>query len=247
MRTTAQNEKPGLSLRLETPSGVWRQIDPLEHEVGAGDEKCPFVGEPVRSYLKMGRSGVRHRDCAFDVKLTLPTVIEQAEGCVAALLDLGNDEPRADRVNRPGGHVDDVVRRHGLPYDKIRDRAVVHGLAQLLLSQPPIEAQGDLGSRSRAEDVPGFGLAVRQSHRLRIRVVWMNLDGKWLAREQQLEQERRTLRPACRAARTRFHRSRCRYCPPCSRAVGRRHPTASAAPACAQVRSPWCSIYGASF
>ena len=131
--TAAQDEKPGLSFRLQAPSGVWRQIDPLEHEVGAGDEKRPFVGEPVRSHPKMGRSGVCHRDCAFDVKLTLAAVIEQAERCVAALLDLCDDEPGADRVNRSGGHENDVVRQHGLPHDKIRDRAVVHGLAQLLL------------------------------------------------------------------------------------------------------------------
>ena len=43
----AQNEKPGFSLSLQTPSGVLRQIDPLEHEVGIGDEKRPFVREPV--------------------------------------------------------------------------------------------------------------------------------------------------------------------------------------------------------
>ena len=81
---TAQNEKPGLSFRLETPTGVWRQIDALEREVGAGDEKCALVGEPVRTYLKMCGSRFCHRDCPFDVKLTLPAVIEKAEGCVAA-------------------------------------------------------------------------------------------------------------------------------------------------------------------
>ena len=98
----AQNEKPGFSFRLQRPSGVWCQIDPLEHEVGAGDEKRSFVGEPVRTRPKTGRAGVCDRDCAFDVQLTLATVIEQPERCVAALLDLGNDEPRADRVNRTG-------------------------------------------------------------------------------------------------------------------------------------------------
>ena len=123
-----ENEKPGLSFRFQAPSGVWRQIDPFEHEVGIGDEQRSFVGEPVRPHLKLGRSGVRHRDRAFDVKLTLPAVIEQAERRVAALLDLCDDEARADRVNRSGGHGNDVARRHGPPHDKIRDRAVVDGL-----------------------------------------------------------------------------------------------------------------------
>jgi hypothetical protein len=55
-----------------------------------------------------------------------------------------------------------------------------------------LQAEGDLGSRGRTEDVPGFGLAVGEPHRLCIGIVWMDLDGKWLAREQQLEQERWT-------------------------------------------------------
>ena len=170
--------------------GVWRQLDPLEHEVGSGDEQRPLVAEPVRSHPCAGRAGVRHRDRAIDVKLALAAVIEQAERCVAALLDLGNDKPGADRVDRSGGHGDGVVRNHGPPHDKIRDRAVVHGLAQLLAREPPIEADGDLGSGRGAEDIPGFGLAVRQPHRLRIGIVGMDLDGQRLAREQQLEQER---------------------------------------------------------
>src|SRR5260370_770023 len=50
------------------------------------------------------------------------------------------------------------------------------------------QAQGDLGFRSSAQDVPGFGLAVLQSDRLRIRIVRVNLNRERLAREQQLEQ-----------------------------------------------------------
>ena len=180
------------------------------------------------------------------MKLALPAVIEQTERCVAALLDLGNDEPRADRVDRSGRHEDDVVRRHGLPHDKIRDRAVVDGLAQLLLSEPPIEAEGDLGSRSGTQDVPGFGLAVRQSHRLRVRVVRMDLDGQRLAREQQLEQERGIRgRLAGPLVPDFADRDAVMDCLAPGPQIDER-PKASAAPACAQVRSPWCSIYGAS-
>ena len=125
---TAQNEKPGLAFRLQTPSGARRQIDPLEHEVGAGDEKGPLVRKPVRSRPKTGWSGVCHRNCFFDVKLALATVVEQTEGCVAALLDLGNDEPCADRVNCSGWNGNGVVWQDGVPHDKILDRAVVHCL-----------------------------------------------------------------------------------------------------------------------
>ena len=98
--SAAQNEKPGFSFRLQRPGGVWCQIDPLEHEVGAGNEKRSFVGKPVRTRPKSGRAGDCDRDGSFNVQLTLATVIEQPEGCFAALLDLGNDDARADCVNR---------------------------------------------------------------------------------------------------------------------------------------------------
>ena len=44
------------SARSQAPSGVWRQIDPFEHECGTGNEKSPFVGEPVRLHPEIGRS-----------------------------------------------------------------------------------------------------------------------------------------------------------------------------------------------
>ena len=65
-------------------------------------------------------------------------------------------------------------------------------LTQLLRGQPPFQAQGDLGLGRGAQDVPGFGFAVRQSDRLRVRIVRMNLDGKRLVGEQQLQQKRRS-------------------------------------------------------
>ena len=55
-------------------------------------------------------------------------------------------------------------------------------------ARPDGSAIGDLGFRSSAQDVPGFGLAVLQSDRLRIRIVRVNLNRERLAREQQLEQ-----------------------------------------------------------
>ena len=111
--------------------------------------------------------------------------------------------------------------RTRLPHDKIRDRAVVDGVAQLLRGQTPFQAQGDLGLGRGAQDVPGFGLAVRQPDGLRVRVVRMNLDGKRLIGEQQLQQKRRSdgrrtgalvpdfadriAVPACAAPRTRIY------------------------------------------
>ena len=91
--------------------------------------------------------------------------------------------PAGTKITSPG--------ERAPPHDKVRDRAVVDGFAQLLRSHALLQAEGDLGLGSGTQDVPGLGFAVRQSDRLRIRIVGMDLDGKRLAREQQLEQERR--------------------------------------------------------
>ena len=99
----ADNQKPGLLFRFQAPSGVWRQIDPLEREVRVRDQKRPRVGKPCRRDAKIGGAGVRHRKCVVDVKLTLAAVIEKTKCRVAALLDFRNHKTCADRVDRSGG------------------------------------------------------------------------------------------------------------------------------------------------
>ena len=106
---TAEKETPGFSLPVEAPSGIRRQLDPFKREVRTGNEKRPFVGEPNRVSLDMGWPSVRGRDCILDVKGTLPTVIEKTKRGVAALLDFCDHEPRANRVDRAGGH------KNGIP------------------------------------------------------------------------------------------------------------------------------------
>jgi hypothetical protein len=101
---TVKNEKPGFSLPVEAPSGIRRQFDPFNHEVRTGNEQRPFVSEPDRTSLDMSWPSVRGRDCVLDVKGALPPVIEETKRGVAALLDFCDDEPRADRVDRAGGH-----------------------------------------------------------------------------------------------------------------------------------------------
>jgi hypothetical protein len=122
------------------------------------------------------------------MKVTLSAMIEKAECCIAAFLNFGNDKSRTNCVDRSGGDEDAVASRHSVPRDKIRDRSVRRSHAQLPRSESPLEAQGDLGFRRSAQDVPSFRLAVRQSDRPCVRVVRMNLNGKWLASEQQFEQ-----------------------------------------------------------
>src|SRR5207253_8827754 len=55
---TAETEKPSFSLSVEAPSGIRRQLDPLNHEVGTGNEQRPFVSELNRVSLDTGWSSV---------------------------------------------------------------------------------------------------------------------------------------------------------------------------------------------
>ena len=183
----AENEKPGLAVRFQAPGGAWRQNDLFEHEMRIGNEKSPFVVDPVRLHQEIGRSGVGNRQCVLDMKFT-PAVIEQTKRRIAALLDFRNHEPCSNRVYGPGGHEDNVVWRYGTPHDKIRDRAVVDRLTQLLGSHPLFQAERQLGFGGSTQDVPGFRFSPWQAHRMRKRIVRVNLDRKRLAREQQLEQ-----------------------------------------------------------
>src|SRR5271155_1307440 len=189
--TAAENEQPGLPFSFQIPRGIWTQIDPFEYELWNGNKKSPFGGKPARSHLKISWSGVRHHNGAVDVKLSLPPGIEQTECRVAPLLKFCNDKTGTNRVNCPGGHGNDIAYRHCVPHDQIRDRAVIDGFAQLPRCQTSTKAEGDLGLGGGAQDVPDFGLAVRQAHRTRKCIVRMYLDGKWLTRKQQLEQEGR--------------------------------------------------------
>ena len=160
--------------------------------MGAGDEKHALVSKAVRPHTKRRRARICHRHCSLDVKFSLTAMVEQAEGCLTALLDLGDYQPRADCVNRPGGDENDIVWEYGLPHDKIRNGAVVHCPAQLLSGEPATEAECYPGTGRRTKDVPRLRFTIRQSHRARIRIVGMDLDGKGFAREKQLEQKRRT-------------------------------------------------------
>ena len=142
-----------------------------------------------------GWSSDRDRNCPLFVELALPTKIENTKCRVAALLDLCNHHAGTDRVNCPGRHEDGLARRHALPPNKTRYRPVVDGFLQLLRREPFLQAESDLRVGVSTKDVPCFGFAMRQTDRMGIGIVRMDLDGKRLAGEEQLKQEQRI---ACR-------------------------------------------------
>ena len=67
-----------------------------------------------------------------------------------------------------------------------------------------IEPEGHFGTGIGGKHVPRFGLAMRQAHRARERVVRMHLNGKCLVGEEQLEQKRRFRRRRIHALEPEF-------------------------------------------
>src|SRR4029079_13064902 len=125
---------------------------------------------------------IRHRKSAFYMKFTPAPVIEKAKCRVAALLDFRDHQARTNRVDRSGRHCNSVAGMRQMPHQEIRNRAVIDGVTQLLRTDAPLHPQTDFSLERSIQDVPGFGFAVRQSGRLRIGIIRMNLDGKWLTR-----------------------------------------------------------------
>ena len=123
------------------------------------------------------------------MQLAPPSIVEHAKRRIAVLLDLGDRESRSDRVDRPRRHENDVVLKDGMPLDKVGDGAVVDRATQLLRRDPLLQSYGNLRAGICRKNVPGLGLAPRQSNGLRVGVVGMDLDGEVLLGDQQFEQE----------------------------------------------------------
>jgi len=89
------------------------KIDPLKHKMRVGDEHRSGGGETSWRALNSNRPGIGNRDGAVFVQFALPAVIEQPEGRVAALLNLGQHDAGADGVDRAGRNEDDVALAAG--------------------------------------------------------------------------------------------------------------------------------------
>src|SRR5258708_12302630 len=100
------------------------------------------------------------------MEFALSAMIEQAECCIAALLNLCDDKSRADCVDGPGGDENAVALRDRLPHNKILDRSVLPGLAQLLRRQTPFQAQDPLCFRRTPNHIPTLVLPVLPSYPL---------------------------------------------------------------------------------
>jgi len=189
-RVSADYQEPRFAFCLEAACTGRVKIDPFEHKVRIADKKCALTGEATSSRRAVRSPCVRHDERAFNVQLALTAVVKQAEGSVAALLNLCNDKASADGVNGAGWNGDDFTDRNSPPNNKVSDRPIVRRRSQLLRRHLLLQAKGYFGARSSAQDVPRFSLSIRQTHRLCMHIVGMHLNRKRLAREQQFEKER---------------------------------------------------------
>ena len=110
------------------------------------------------------------------MQFALSAVVEKPERRVAALLDLGQDDARADGVDGAGGNKDDVAFRDPMPLNQFNDRVGLDRGTQFLWRDTPLQPDADLRVRFRGQDVPCFGLAVRDPDRVRKGIVGMDLN-----------------------------------------------------------------------
>src|SRR6187397_2790513 len=90
----------------------------------AGDQNRPLGSEADGMTWRPKRKDVGDCDAVVDVQFTLSAVVEQAECRVAALLNLGEHDTGADRVDGAGRNEDDVAFRNRTPLNQINDRAI---------------------------------------------------------------------------------------------------------------------------
>ena len=126
---------------------------------------------------------------AIGMQLAITAKVEQSKGRVAALLNLGDYEAGADRVNGAGRDDNRFARVDNLAMHEIDNRAVDDGRAKLWQRKRLIESERDFGTGRSGEHVPRFRLAMRQADRARERVIGMHLNGECLVGEEQLEQQ----------------------------------------------------------
>jgi hypothetical protein len=98
-------------------SGIRRKVDALDNEMRHGGEDCSDGAEPLRGRLNLSWHCTGSGDGKVRVQLALPAIVEQAERRVAALLNLGKYDARADSVDRTGRNDDDVTYDGRTPID----------------------------------------------------------------------------------------------------------------------------------
>ena len=186
---------------FEFPDAIRRKLETLEHEV-AGWQPARFLRLSACAEAVGVRPDRRSRPQWRHQRGSLVSaVIEEPKCRITSLLNLRDDQSRADSMDRPGGHESAVARAHQRAIELVRrssHRRMTR--SQLRRSQSMLQSHGYLRIRSGGEDIPCLALAVCQTDRACEHIIRMHLNRERLAREDQLEKQGRAW--ACRSVRS---------------------------------------------
>ena len=99
----------------------------------------------------------------IDMQFTLPSIVEQAKGDVALLLDLREDDSGADRMNSAGGDGDHIAVANRAPLHSVGDGTVFDRSAQFRGRQRMLQSNSNLRAGLRRKNIPSLCFAVRQA------------------------------------------------------------------------------------
>ena len=110
---TFDSQNPGFFRCVEHPNRTRSEVNLLQSKVRIDDEGDSRVAQSFRRRLRFAGPGRCHGDGVFNVQFPLPSIVKQPEGSVTVLLDFGENDAGADRVNGSGRNKNNVALRTG--------------------------------------------------------------------------------------------------------------------------------------
>ena len=131
-----------------------------------------------------------------------PIVIVHTIGNIRLLLNFAKNETRSNRVNGSRWNKNCVASLRGNPHDEVLDRGVVNRAAERISFHPGFQAKKNFAAGPSRYEIPHFRFAAPAGLLFMLRgivVVGMNLHGKFVVRENELNKYwKRALGPQLR-------------------------------------------------
>ncbi len=108
-----------------------------------GDECDPAIAQSLRLRLLFQGTGIRNGQSVLDVQIALTIIIENAKRGVAPLLNLHENNSRANCMNCSGGDRVNIALMDGAPLYHSDDRAVIDGGTQFCRRNQTPQSDGD--------------------------------------------------------------------------------------------------------
>lgn len=167
----------------------------FDEQLGLGSKCGPGLrAQALGGFLEHSKGCFMVQGAGLALRIE-PAPVVQAEGGVAGLLDLQNDHPASQGVDRAGGHEVAVACLGPMLNQACWQVARLQGLGDRGRVNARLQAQVDDGLGSGFEDQPGLGLsALGRGPGLGVVVVGMDLDRKILAGVEELDEQGKTIR-----------------------------------------------------